>query len=643
MPVTPLAVLVTVTAMVFASPCGAATVSFGQLPAGQDLAIANPTDAAIAVAVRVPPLPTGASTPPVQVVLQPHQTFVLANALRALGSNTENAVVQVTSDQDVELSVPELGPLYPGEQRSVAIRHVPSENRTGTLVLHLTGEARVEALTPSGAVRGVRTYRPGGDGATFRIPYRDLLGEIAFDGVLRITPVSGLVVSYVDAPSGRRRSVGHPGGRAVLLTVSGRLCANQAAVQVAAPVIAGAIYRWTVRNGVAVGGASGASISIVPSQRGAVTAELSMEALNRFSFGSVHVAVSDRPAIERLRAFDAVEGADAIIQWDVAGEAAGRLFGTDFPAAGIVVALGAGEYRYRASSPGGKSVELVAENDCGTMSSRDTYTVASSCVTPSAQVSAPSSVTASSTFSASMPSGAGSYSWSVSNGTITAGQNTRTVTITAGSSGAMQVTGTASNGAGCTATDSASVTITMPAPKIVSFTADTYVVDFAGSTTLRFTIQNAASWTLRTSPRPPLSSNHTYPSSGTGSGTHTAQFARDSRYGIDIVTLEVLGLDGSTVTAQLAIDDPAPEIRSFTADSTSVAFGGTTTLRFDIRNVVSWKLMSSRGNGTTPGNGSGSGNVTSTYTRAVASGADVVTLEATDLDGNTVTAHLTIN
>ena len=60
---------------------------------------------------------------------------------------------------------------------------------------------------------------------------------------------------------------------------------------------------------------------------------------------------------------------------------------------------------------------------------------------------------------ASGPGGATTYSWSITNGSITAGQTSQTVTFTAAASGSVGLTLVVTNAAGCSATNSLSVPI----------------------------------------------------------------------------------------------------------------------------------------------------------------------------------------
>lgn len=96
-----------------------------------------------------------------------------------------------------------------------------------------------------------------------------------------------------------------------------------------------------------------------------------------------------------------------------------------------------------------------------------------------------------------MPSGATNYSWDVSGGTITSGRGTATVSITAGSAGAVSIHSTASNGVGCTDTSVANVSIVIPTPIITDFTVPS-IVEWATTAHVSFTLQHTDSWIITT-------------------------------------------------------------------------------------------------------------------------------------------------
>ncbi|HEV2721193.1 MAG TPA: Ig-like domain-containing protein, partial [Thermoanaerobaculia bacterium] len=84
---------------------------------------------------------------------------------------------------------------------------------------------------------------------------------------------------------------------------------------------------------------------------------------------------------------------------------------------------------------------------------------------------------------ASGPAGMASYSWSISNGTITSGQNAQTVTWTAGTSSPATLTLTVTNSIGCSATGSTTVTINpSPAPPTITPSAAQVCAGSTGNT-----------------------------------------------------------------------------------------------------------------------------------------------------------------
>ena len=100
-------------------------------------------------------------------------------------------------------------------------------------------------------------------------------------------------------------------------------------------------------------------------------------------------------------------------------------------------------------------------------SGSDTHTVTVSGA-PAATITAPAAVCASSTGnSASVPPGATSYVWTISGGTITAGQNTRAITFSANASGSVVLGVTVTTGA-CTANGSQTIPITPPPTAVIT-------------------------------------------------------------------------------------------------------------------------------------------------------------------------------
>jgi len=128
------------------------------------------------------------------------------------------------------------------------------------------------------------------------------------------------------------------------------------------------------------------------------------------------------------------------------------------------------------------TVVVTDSNGCSATVSH-TVTVSGA---PSAIITAPSNVQANSTgLVASVASGASSYNWTITNGTITAGQGTSSITFSVGSSTATLGV-TVTNGT-CTATGSKTVTINNLADLAVTITGSPDPVAAGG--TLTYTVQ----------------------------------------------------------------------------------------------------------------------------------------------------------
>jgi PKD repeat protein len=270
---------------------------------------------------------------------------------------------------------------------------------------------------------------------------------------------------------------------------------------------------------------------------------------------------------------------------------------------------------------------------CGADTRSVSFTVTDPCNAPSATVSAPDSVAPSATFSASMPFGAASYSWNVTNGTILSGQGTNVVSVRAGSSGSVSLSGTASNGSGCSASSSATVAIVCPA---ASGTASVGSSVNQGSS-LSGSVSTTGSWTVTSA-----LGNAVSPSSGNGSTSFTYT---GTNAGNDTLTFTFTNACGSTVqrTANITVSVviPAPTA-SISANPTSINFGQTSTLTFTVANATSWQLSRTSGNHFAGGSsGTTSGTFTRTYDADTSTGVDTITLTVTG-PGGTATATCTI-
>src|SRR5262249_51952399 len=114
------------------------------------------------------------------------------------------------------------------------------------------------------------------------------------------------------------------------------------------------------------------------------------------------------------------------------------------------------------ASAGGSYTVVVTSNGCSSTSAATTVTVNAN---PSATITAPAVVISNSSGNSASVASAGSgatYAWSISGGTITAGNGTNAITFPAGSAGARTLQATVTTGAGCSDAQSASVNVVDP-------------------------------------------------------------------------------------------------------------------------------------------------------------------------------------
>lgn len=246
-------------------------------------------------------------------------------------------------------------------------------------------------------------------------------------------------------------------------------------------------------------------------------------------------------------------------------------------------------------------------------------------------------IEAQATFTASMPAGAVSYVWQLTNGMIVAGASSNTATIRAGASGVVTITGMASNGENCTASDTAVVSIIepIPPPTVTGWPDSAPPRQFGQGFLLRFTIEHGASWNIASS----LANCFSVPSAA-GDGTfETIYGVCTFDPGADTITLIVNGPGGST-TKTLPVNVNCGHPGTLTAKDTSINQGATTTL--SVSSYTSWTLASASGNPLSKTSGTGAETVT--FTGAV-KGVDTVTLTWPACPGepSTLSVQITVN
>jgi hypothetical protein len=342
---------------------------------------------------------------------------------------------------------------------------------------------------------------------------------------------------------------------------------------------AGASYAWGITNGTITGGSGTNAITFTAGPTGPVQLTVTVTAAAGCSTsGNASVTVNPAPVISSFTATPSTInfGDTSTLSFTLSNATSWSLssaLGNSF-APGVGVGNGTFTPSYNAdNATGTDTVTLTVIGPCGTTTQTVQIIV---CNPPSAVITAPSSVCHDSTGNAaSVPdAGAGaSYSWGITNGTITGGTGTNAITFSAGPTGPVQLTVTVTAAAGCPTSGNATVTVN-PAPVISSFTATPSTINGGDTSTLNFTISNATSWSLSSA-----LGNHFAPGSGTGSGAFSPTYIADNAAGTDTVTLTVIGPCGTTTqTVQITVCDPpvAPTISA--SGPTTFCVGESVTL-----------------------------------------------------------------
>ena len=115
---------------------------------------------------------------------------------------------------------------------------------------------------------------------------------------------------------------------------------------------------------------------------------------------------------------------------------------------------------YVATTTGDYTVVVTNGNGCISSASAAKSVLVTTPPSATISVSATMAAGASGTASVADAGSGATYNWSITNGTITAGTGTRSITFTAGSAGTLTLGVTVTNGGGCSDTKSANVTVT---------------------------------------------------------------------------------------------------------------------------------------------------------------------------------------
>jgi hypothetical protein len=172
------------------------------------------------------------------------------------------------------------------------------------------------------------------------------------------------------------------------------------------------------------------------------------------------------------------------------------------------------------------------------------------------------------------PAGMTTYAWSITNGIITGGTNTQTVTYTAGASGSVGLSLTITNASGCQATGASTVSINVPATPTINASGPTTFCT-GGSVTLTSSSASGNQWYLNGNPIGGATSQQYV---ATATGNYTV-----------IVTLS--GCTGAASAATSVTVNPIPATPTITPGGpTTFCAGGSVTLTSSSATGNQWYL-----------------------------------------------------
>jgi VCBS repeat-containing protein len=219
-------------------------------------------------------------------------------------------------------------------------------------------------------------------------------------------------------------------------------------------------YSWSITNGVITAGQTSQTVTYTAGASGQVGLTLTVTNANGcFASNSANVTINANPAAPAITPSPAQVCANSIGN-SASGPAGATTYSWSIVNGSITAGQTSQTVTYTAGASGTVDLTLVVTNGAGCSASNGTsVTINPSPSTPTVTPSSSGVCAGSTGNTASGPAGATTYSWSITNGSITSATNIQTVTWTAGVAGTTTLTLTVTNGSGCPATGNANVVV----------------------------------------------------------------------------------------------------------------------------------------------------------------------------------------
>ena len=252
------------------------------------------------------------------------------------------------------------------------------------------------------------------------------------------------------------------------ITAPSAVCASTTGHAASVPSAgAGATYAWGITNGTITGGAGTAAITFDADATGPVQLTVTVTtAAGCSANGSVNITVNPVP-VATITAPSAVCASTTGHAASVPSAGAGATYTWGITNGTITGGTGTAAITFDAAATGPVQLTVTVTTAAGCSANGSTNVTVNPL--PVATITAPAAVCTSSTgHAASVPdAGAGAtYAWGITNGTITAGAGTASISFDALTTSPVQLTVTVTTAAGCSANGSRNVTID-PVPTLL--------------------------------------------------------------------------------------------------------------------------------------------------------------------------------